>query len=144
MNDIQLNIYSSKYAIKYNSMNQDFSEAIIIGASYIVVLICLSPLLWKWTHILANPQFDPKKISNVNAFVKVVYTHLLFPIAVGFLMVNLLVVNTIIDGQSVAMITALPHELSCLLSLITVLVSSFIFFFESKLLVTEKNCEMYL
>ena len=134
MNYMQLNIYSSKYAIKYNSTNQDCSEVIIIGASVLLLLVCSIPIIWKWTHIFANPQIDPNKFSKINAFVKVVYTHLLFPIVVGFLTVNLLAVNTIIDGQSVAMFSALPHELSCLLSLIIVLVSSSIFFFECKLL----------
>ena len=134
MNDMQLNIYSSKYATRYSPTNQDFSEGLIIGASVLLLLICSIPIIWKWTHIFANPQIDPNKFSKVNTFVKVVYTHLLFPIAVGFLMVNLLVVNTIIDGQSVAMFSALPHELSCLLSLITVFISSSIFFFEGKLL----------
>ena len=115
-------------------MNQDFSEGIIIGMSILLLLFCFLPLLWKRRHILANPQIDPKKISNVNVFVKVVYTHLLFPIVVGFLMINLLVVNTIIDSQLMAMFSTRPHELSCLLSLITVLIASFIFFFEGKLL----------
>ena len=66
---------------------------------------------------------------------KVVYTHLLFPIIIGFLMVNLLVVNTIIDGQLMAMFSSLPHELSSSISLITAMISSCIFFFEGKLLV---------
>jgi len=50
-------------------------------------------------------------------------------------MVNLLVVNTITDSQLIAMFSHLPRELSSLLSLITVIISSFIFFFEGKLLV---------
>jgi len=134
MNYMQLNIYSSKYATQYSPTNQDFSEGLIIGASILLLLVCSIPIIWKWTHIFANPQIDPNKFSNANAFVKVVYTHLFFPMSIGFLMVNLLVVNTIIDGQSVAMFSALPHELSCLLSLITVFISSSIFFFEGKLL----------
>ena len=93
-------------------MNQDFSEGIIIGVSILLFLCCIIPLLWKWKQFLDNPEINTNRFSKVNAFVKVVYTHLLFPIIVGFLIINLLVVNTIADGQSVAMFSFLPHELS--------------------------------
>ena len=116
-------------------MNQEFSEGIINGTSVLLLLICFLSLLWKWRLILANSQSDPNKFNNVNVFVKVAYTHLLFPIIIGFLMVNLLVVNTIIDGQLMAMFSSLPHELSSSISLITAMISSCIFFFEGKLLV---------
>ena len=115
LSNTQTNIYSSKYANQYNHMNQDFSEGIIIGVSILLFLCCIMPLLWKWKQFLDNPEINTNKFFKVNAFVKVVYTHLLFPIIVGFLIINLLVVNTIADGQSVAMFSFIPHELSSLI-----------------------------
>jgi len=45
-------------------------------------------------------------------FVKVIYTYLVFPMVMGFLMINLLGANTVIDTQLMPMFSTLPIEIS--------------------------------
>ena len=135
LSNAQINVYSSKYADQYNPMNQDFAEGIVICTIILLFLCCLFPLLWKWKQIFDDPRINPKTFGKVDSFVKVMYTYLFFPITMGFLMVNLLVANTVIDAQLMPMFSALPLELSSFLSLMMVLISSFVFFFECKFLV---------
>ena len=135
LSNAQINVYSFKYASQYNPMNQDFAEGIIIGAIILLFLCCLFPLLWKWKQIFVDPQINLNKFGKVDSFVKRMYTYLVFPMAMAFLMVNLLVSNTVIDTQLMPMFSVLPLYLSSFLSLMMVLISSFIFFFECKVLV---------
>ena len=135
LSNAQINVYSFKYASQYNPMNQDFAEGIIIGAIILLFLCCLFPLLWKWKQIFDDPRINLKTFGKVDSFVKVIYTYLVFPMAMAFLMVNLLVSNTVIDTQLMPMFSVLPLYLSSFLSLMMVLISSFIFFFECKVLV---------
>jgi len=108
LSNAQLNIYSSKYANQYSPINQDISESIIIGAIILLFLCCLFPLLWKWKQIFVDPQINLNKFGKVDSFVKRMYTYLVFPITMGFLMVNLLAANTVMDNQLIPMFSALP------------------------------------
>ena len=108
LSNAQINIYRSKYVNQYNPMNQDFSEGIIIGAIILLFLCCFFPLLWKWKQILDDPRINPNKFGKVDALVKVMYTYLFYPITMGFLTVNLLVANTVIDNQLMPIFSVLP------------------------------------
>jgi len=55
MSNAKTNNYSLKYAIKYNPMNKDFSEGIIIGVSILLLLVCFLPNSWKWKQIFDDP-----------------------------------------------------------------------------------------
>jgi len=103
----KINIYNSKYGTLFNQDNQNFSEELIIGLSTLFLIFCLLPLLWKWKKILTNPETNQRKFSKIDAFVKVVYTHLVFPTVIGFLMITFLVTSTIVDNQLVTIFPAL-------------------------------------
>jgi hypothetical protein len=135
LSNAQTNIYTSKSDIHYNPTNQELSEAIIVGVS-IFLSLCILPFLCAWAQSVDDPQSNRNKFST--KVLNIIYGCLLFPFIVGFLIINLL--NIVIDSQSGLMFPDLPFSLSGTLSLILILISSFIFSFEGKLLMVKKSC----
>jgi hypothetical protein len=124
--------------------NQDFSEAIIVALSILFSLCCFLPVLWKWISNCDESQPNNYKNINLNTFIRVVYTYLTYPMVVGFMVINMLVITIIIDKQLNPLFSFLLPMLSSLLLLTLLFITSFIFFFEAKLLFTLKSPLMYL
>jgi hypothetical protein len=94
LNNAQTHIFSSKSDIHYNPKNQESSEAIIVGVS-IFLSLCILPFLCAWAQSVDDPQSNRKALSTT--FLRIIYSCMLFPFIIGFLMINLL--NVIIDSQ---------------------------------------------
>ena len=139
LTNTQINVYHSKYISIYNPKNQAFSQALIVGINILFLLCCLLPLLWKWKEILADPTINSNSFTKIDAYVKAIYTHCVFPMAIGFLMINFLTITTIVENQLAAMFSTQCLQISCLLELTIILISSFVWFFEFKVLSTKKG-----